>query len=62
MTEKDKMISGLPYRANDPELIKQRAAVRKILGKYSQVGVHRAVTSKLNCCSGYWAKRAVGVG
>jgi len=40
MTEKDKMISGLPYRANDPELIKQRAAVRKILGMYNQTGVH----------------------
>jgi len=42
MTEKDKMISGLPYRANDPELIKQRAAVRKILGKYNQVGILEA--------------------
>lgn len=42
MTEKDKMISGLPYRANDPELIKQRAAARKLLGKYNQVGVHSA--------------------
>jgi len=42
MTEKEKMISGLPYRANDPELIKQRAAVRKILGKYNHVGVHSA--------------------
>jgi maltose O-acetyltransferase len=40
MTEKDKMISGLPYSANDPELVKQRAAVRKILGIYNQVSVH----------------------
>jgi maltose O-acetyltransferase len=42
MTEKDKMIIGLPYRANDPELIKQRAEVRKILGMYNQTGVHAA--------------------
>jgi maltose O-acetyltransferase len=42
MTEKDKMISGLPYRANDPELIKQRAGVRKILGKYNKLGIHSA--------------------
>jgi len=42
MTEKDKMISGLPYRANDPELIKQRKAIRKILAAYNQVGVHEA--------------------
>src|SRR5580698_4650149 len=40
MTEKEKMISGLPYRASDPELVQERLAVRKILGKYNQVGVH----------------------
>jgi maltose O-acetyltransferase len=40
MTEKDKMISGLPYRANDPELIRHRADVRKILGTYNLTGVH----------------------
>jgi len=40
MTEKDKMISGLPYRTNDPELIDQRTAIRKLLGTYNQVGVH----------------------
>jgi maltose O-acetyltransferase len=40
MTEKDKMIAGLPFRANDSELIKQRIAVRKLLGAYNKVGVH----------------------
>lgn len=39
MTEKEKMIAGLPYRANDPELISLRAAVRKLMGLYNQVGV-----------------------
>jgi maltose O-acetyltransferase len=42
MTEKEKMISGLPYRANDPELINDRKAVRKILAAYNQVGMHEA--------------------
>lgn len=40
MTEKEKMIAALPYRANDPELIKLRAVVRKVLGKFNQVGVN----------------------
>ena len=42
MTEKEKMISGLPYRAGDKELISLRAAVRKKLGPYNQTGVHEA--------------------
>jgi hypothetical protein len=40
MTEKEKMITGLPYQANDPELVELRAMVRKKLGPYNQVGVH----------------------
>jgi maltose O-acetyltransferase len=40
LTEKDKMISGEPYRANDAELIQMRADVRKKLGVYNQIGVH----------------------
>ncbi|RYE21323.1 MAG: sugar O-acetyltransferase [Sphingobacteriales bacterium] len=40
MTEKEKMITGAPYRANDPELIAMRTAVRKKLGVYNQTGVH----------------------
>jgi len=40
LTEKDKMISGEPYRANDPELVGLRADVRKRLGNYNHVGVH----------------------
>ncbi len=38
------MISGLPYRANNEDLVKLRAAVRKILGVYNQVGVHDSET------------------
>jgi maltose O-acetyltransferase len=40
MTEKEKMINGLPYRANDAELVKLRADVRKVLGPFNQVGMH----------------------
>ncbi|WP_050982131.1 sugar O-acetyltransferase [Mucilaginibacter paludis] len=40
MTEKEKMVAGLPYRANDAELIELRTQVRKILGPYNQVGMH----------------------
>jgi maltose O-acetyltransferase len=36
MTEKEKMISALPYRANDPELIKLRREVRGKLKTYNQ--------------------------
>ncbi len=39
MTEKDKMIAALPYKASDPELIKLRTDVRKKLGPYNQIGV-----------------------
>jgi maltose O-acetyltransferase len=35
MTEKDKMVSGLPYRANDPELVKLRRDVRIRLAAYN---------------------------
>jgi maltose O-acetyltransferase len=38
MTEKEKMISGLPYRANDPDLIKDRAAIRQLLYQYNAAG------------------------
>lgn len=34
------MISGMPYRANDAELVQLRAKVRKLLGKYNQTGVN----------------------
>ena len=40
MTEREKMIAGLPYRANDPELVTLRADVRKLLGPYNQVGAN----------------------
>src|ERR1700753_1881298 len=40
MTEKEKMIAGLPYRGGDLELVSLRATVRKKLGPYNQVGMH----------------------
>jgi len=41
MTEKEKMITGLAYQANDPQLVELRATVRKKLGPYNQVGIHK---------------------
>ena len=35
MTEKEKMITALPYRANDPELVKLRREVRLKLAAYN---------------------------
>ena len=40
MTEREKMINALPYKANDSELVKLRSSVRKILGPFNQVGVN----------------------
>ncbi|RCH56020.1 sugar O-acetyltransferase [Mucilaginibacter hurinus] len=42
MTEREKMVSGIPYRATDPELVAMRMAVKKKLGIYNQTGVHDA--------------------
>jgi maltose O-acetyltransferase len=48
MTEKEKMISGLPYRANDPELVMLRREVRMKLAAYNQPWVpETAVMVKL---------------
>ena len=41
MTEKEKMITGLAYQTNDPQLVELRATVRKKLGPYNQVGIHK---------------------
>jgi maltose O-acetyltransferase len=38
MTEKEKMVGGLPYRANDPDLIEDRAAIRRLLYQYNAAG------------------------
>jgi maltose O-acetyltransferase len=35
MTEKEKMVTALPYRANDPELVKLRREVRLKLAAYN---------------------------
>ena len=40
MTEKEKMIAGHPYNANDPELIKLRREVRIKLGTYNKPGIN----------------------
>ena len=40
MTEKEKMIQGLPYNAGDEELEQLRFKIRKHLGVYNQLGQH----------------------
>lgn len=37
MTEREKMISGLPYQAGDPELVSQRAACKDLCFAYNQL-------------------------
>jgi maltose O-acetyltransferase len=44
MTEQEKMVSRLPYLANDAELIRLRAEVRRKLGSFNQMGQHEADT------------------
>ena len=48
MTEKEKMLAGLPYSAVDPELLEELVAVHDIIYRYNAIALLIQVPGSLS--------------